>query len=116
MHVKSLNIVTNNFERSLFSFIFWSLGFLTLVYVLLLGNMVKNIVERQSLESSARTLVNEVRDLEVTYLSMSNKVDLTLSYSLGFKNTQATFATRKTLGLLSPGESFDRAKIVQNDL
>ena len=81
--------------------------------------MVKNIIERRSLEASAWTLASEVRDLELAYLNMSSGVDLSLSHSMGFKETQATFATRKkageTLGLVGE-KNFGSVKVVPNDL
>ncbi|OGI82779.1 hypothetical protein A3I95_01235 [Candidatus Nomurabacteria bacterium RIFCSPLOWO2_02_FULL_44_12] len=84
-----------------------SLGALAVFYVLLLGNMVINIIERRSLEAEARVLEREVGDLELNYLSLSKKVDLSLSRSLGFKEIKATFATRQSLG---------SAKVVKNEI
>ena len=85
-------------DRFTLRFILWSFGILLLVYALLLGNMVFNVVERRSLELHARALSNEVQELELTYLSLSNAIDLDFSHSLGFKETKANFATRKSLG------------------
>ena len=99
--VSNTNIVTNDIEKLALRFILWSFATLALIYVFLLGNMVFNIVERKSLEISARTLSSEVRELELTYLSLSNGVDLELSQTLGFKEVKANFATRKALGLNS---------------
>ena len=110
MLVKSVSII-NNIEKLVFNTIIWSFGALVLLYLIFLGNMVKNIVERKSLEANAHVLGSEVRELELTYLSMSNDIDLNLSYSMGFKETQATFATRKTLGFGSVNDS----KVAQND-
>lgn len=115
-YVRSINIINNNIEKLVLNVIFLSFGALAFFYVLLLGNMVKNIVERQNLEVQARSLSSEVRNLEVTYLSMSNDIDLNFSHSLGFKETQATFVTRQALGLNSTGGSFGSIKIVKNDL
>ena len=81
--------------------------------------MVLNIVERRSLETDARSLSNEVRSLEVIYLSLSNNIDLPLSHSLGFQETKATFATRKSLSSISlktSSTSTDSIKILQNDI
>ena len=116
MYIRRVGVIDNNLERFVLNIIFWSLVALGLLYVLFLGIMVKNIVERQGLEVRARTLSNEVRNLEVSYLSMINSIDLNLSYSLGFKKTTATFATRKALGLLPSGETSGSAKKVQNDI
>ncbi|MDO8686845.1 MAG: hypothetical protein Q7K11_01390 [Candidatus Berkelbacteria bacterium] len=116
MYVQSVSIINNNFKRLLLHIIFWSFGALAIFYVLFLGNMVRDIIERRSLEARVRTLSGEVRDLELAYLSMSSGVDLTLSYSLGFRETKTTFATRKSLGLRSTNEPFGNIKIAQNDL
>ena len=100
MHVRGVSIINNNIEGLILNVVLWSFTALALWYVLILGNMVSNIVQRRTLEADARTLSNEVGDLELVYLSMSNNIDLTLSYSLGFKETKAKFATRKSLGSL----------------
>ena len=109
-------VINNNLERFILNFIFWSFGALGLLYVIFLGIMVKNIVERQSLEVRSQVLSSEVRNLEVSYLSKVNSIDLELSYSLGFKKSQTTFATRKALGLIPAGEPMGGIKIVPNDI
>lgn len=88
----------NNIEKRILHTLILCLGLLALLYVLLLGSMVFNIVGRKALETNTRTLSNEVGDLELNYLSLSNKVDLAFSYSMGFKETHITYATRKALG------------------
>jgi len=85
----------------------WSLGALALCYVLFLGNMVFNIIERKALEVSARSLTNEVGDLESQYFTASNKIDINLAQSMGFKEIQKAYAVRKSLGSL---------KIASNEL
>jgi len=76
----------------------FAFGTLVLFYMFLLGSMVFNIIERRTLEAEARTLGNEVADLELKYLEASNNVDLALSRSLGFKEAQGVFTTRKAFG------------------
>lgn len=92
--------MNNNSQSKILGFLLASLGILGLSYILLIGNMVFNIVERKALEAEARTLVNEVGNMELTYLSLSSEIDLELSRSLGFKEVKATYATRKALGSL----------------
>ena len=112
------------YEKLILNIIFCSFGALAFLYVLFLGNMVGNIIERRSLETNARALASEVKNLELTYLSMSNNVDLALSHSMGFQETKITFATRKSLSYGSTGEalglrqseSFGGMKITQNGL
>ena len=104
----SINIVDNsNLKRRILYILLISFGALGFFYVLILGNMTFNIIERRALEGSARTLSNEVLNLELTYLQISSKVDLILAKSLGFQETKINFATRKSLGSI---------KFAKNDL
>ncbi|MDD5721279.1 MAG: hypothetical protein PHT16_02440 [Candidatus Pacebacteria bacterium] len=99
--------MNNNIEikkNILYTMIFIFAG-LALFYVFILGNMVFNIVERRNLEKEMLSLSNEVGNLQVSYLAVSNSVDMNLSSSMGFKETKATFATRKTLGRSPTGEA-----------
>ena len=105
--ISTPNIIGNDIERVLFKIIVWSFVAVALWYVLLLGNMVSDIVERRALEASARSLSNEVGELELTYLSISNSIDLAFSHSMGFKETKAQFTTRKSLG---------STKLVKNEI
>lgn len=102
---RNINIVNNNnnsFEKNILRGILVSAGVLAVCYVLIMGNMVFNIVERKSLEANARELANEVGELELQYLTMSKSVDLALAESKGFKETDTKkFATRKSLGSIS---------------
>ncbi len=99
-YVDHVNVLDHNLQSRFLGFLLVSLGILAISYLFLLGNMVFNIVERKALEGEARTLANEVGELELTYLSMSSKIDLELSHSLGFKEVKAKFATRRSLGSL----------------
>ena len=108
MYASNVHIVDNhNLERRVLNSMLLSLGLLGLIYVLILGNMVFNIVERKALEARSHVLENEVADLELNYLGASNKVDLDLAQVMGFEETAIKFATRKALGSI---------KVFQNDL
>lgn len=100
-------IDNNNLEHRALNSIFLCLAILGLVYVVLLGNMVFNIVERKAYDKEARAISNEVSDLELSYLKEANKIDLNLSYSMGFKETNTKYATRKSLGSI---------KVPQNEI
>jgi hypothetical protein len=101
-YANNVNIVNSgNLQRRILNTILLILVALALFYAFLLANMVFNIIERKALEVKAHTLANEVGDLELKYLSMSQKVDLNLAYSLGFKETKTKFATRKALSSVS---------------
>lgn len=95
----NVGIIDNgNLQAKILHVMLYGLLVLVFFYVLFLGNMVFNIIERKSLEGSAHRLGNEVANLELEYLSISQKVDLDLAHSLGFKETNTTYATRKSFG------------------
>ena len=98
----NVNVVCNNDSgRLTLNMMLCILSALALAYVLLLGNMIFNIVERKSIETNARFISSEVSNLELEYLSMSGKVDLAFAESKGFKETKETkYATRKSFGSL----------------
>jgi len=79
-------------------FLLVSFGILAIFYIVILGNITFNIIERRASEGEARTLSNEVLELELTYLQMSEKVDANLAREMGFKEAQASFTARKSIG------------------
>jgi len=113
-----VNIVNNNnLERRILNIMLVILGALTLCYVIFLGNTVFNIVERQSFSKESQILSNEVGKLELEYISISNKVNLALATSLGFKESkEKQYTTRKSLGYMPVGESLDNIKLAKNEL
>ncbi|MFA6353509.1 MAG: hypothetical protein WCW93_01095 [Candidatus Paceibacterota bacterium] len=116
--IQNVNIMNNNIEveKNIFNTMLLVLAALALFYVLILGNMVFNIVERKTLEKEMLTLNNEVGELEVSYLAVSNSIDTNLSSIMGFKETKATFATRKSLGFNSNGSNFGNVKLANNEI
>jgi hypothetical protein len=104
-YAKGVNsVVTDNvsMRKNILRGIFAAAGVLAVCYVVILGSMVFNIVERKALEANARTIANDVSELELQYLNMSKSIDLSLATSKGFKETDTKkFATRKALGSIS---------------
>jgi len=98
--IQNVNIMNNNIavRKVAFNIMLAVLGTLALLYVLILGNMVFNIVQRRSLEKEALTLSNEVSDLELSYLSVSGSVDPALANSMGFVAAKEIYATRRHVG------------------
>jgi hypothetical protein len=100
--IQNVNITNNNIEvnRIILNTMLLVFGALAILYFFILGNMVFNIVQRKNLEKEALTLSSQVGNLELSYLSVSNSVDVALSSSMGFKATQVNYAVRKSLGTL----------------
>lgn len=105
--IQNTNIMSGNIEakKVILNTMLSILAALILSYVLILGNIVFSIVERRALEKEMLSLSNEVSTLELSYLSVSKGVDMTLSSSMGFKETKPTFATRKSLGYIKPANN-----------
>ena len=107
-YATNANVINNdNIKKRLLNIMLLFLGVLALSYIFLLGNIVFNIIERRTLEADARSLSNEVVNLELQYLFSSNKIDLALAKSMGFQETKTKFAIRKTL---------DSIKLAKNEL
>ncbi|MFA6324983.1 MAG: hypothetical protein WCX46_02025 [Candidatus Paceibacterota bacterium] len=98
----NINIMNNNnIEKRILNMMLFIFCALCLCYVLFLSNIVFNIIERKALEVSVRTLTNEVGGLQSEYFSASNKVNLSLADSMGFKPVNnKTYAVRKSIGSL----------------
>ena len=115
---QNVNIIDGNVEvrKFIFHTMMLILAGLGLAYVLILGNMVFNIVERRGLEKEALVLINEVGGLELSYLSVSGSVDSVLSSSMGFKEARANFATRQSLGYNTTGEALGILNLADNEI
>ena len=85
---------TASSRRRVLNLVLLGLGALALIYVFLLASTVFNIVERRALEAEARTLSNEVGDLELAYFSAISKIDPSYSAALGFGEVKAKFVKR----------------------
>ncbi|MFA5840813.1 MAG: hypothetical protein WC847_00885 [Candidatus Paceibacterota bacterium] len=116
--IQNVNIMNNNIEvnRVVLKALLFALVALAILYVLILGNMVFNIVGRKTLEKEMLTLSNDISKLELTYLSVSSSVDMAMSSTMGFKETKATFATRKSLGFNSGNTNLGNIKLAKNEI
>ena len=105
----SVSIVNNNnLERRIFTTLLLGFAFFTAIYLLLLGNMIFNIIERKTAETEIRNLSSSVSGLELSYLSLSKNINLDMAGSLGFSETsQKKFTSRKALGSLKLASSND---------
>jgi hypothetical protein len=123
-YTKKVGVLSiENNEVFLMRIILASFFLLATLYILFIGSMIFDIVERRGLDTQARVLSNEVRDLELRYLSMSGKIDLTLAHSMGFRETKTTFINRRGLSyglgertLVSPSAQSDSINKSQDDI
>jgi hypothetical protein len=101
-NIQNVNITNNNIEvnRLILHTMFSIFGVLAFLYFLILGSIIFNIVQRKNLEKQELSLQGDVGNLELSYLSVSNSVDVALSSSMGFQATQVNYAIRKSLGSL----------------
>lgn len=81
-------------------FLMIGFGVFSLLYVLVLGSMVFNIIERKTVEVETRNTLNEVADLEASYMTLVNNVDKESSITLGFVEVKPVFAVRSSLSLV----------------
>lgn len=116
--IHNVNIMNNNIEfgKNIFNTMIFILATLAFFYILILGNMVFSITERRNLEKEIAVLSSEIGELEVSYLAVSGSIDMNLSSTMGFKETKATFATRKSLGFNLSGVNLENIKLANNEI
>ena len=88
-------------RKKILGFLLMSLAGLGILYALLLGMTVWNILERRALEAEIRTLGNEVGELELSYLAAVEKIDPSFSETLGFKEIKPKFVERNAADRLT---------------
>lgn len=95
----NLQIIDNSdLGRKTLHFILVSFGILAVFYIIILGNITFNIIERRSADAAARALSNEVLELELAYLKLAEKVDQNLAREMGFQEAALSFTAEKSLG------------------
>lgn len=88
-------VVNTRTQRILFNIIVGSLLSFFVVYMYIIGSITFNIVARKSLDNTAKTLGDDISQLELTYLNSMNEINKTRATSLGFVDTNSNiFATR----------------------
>ena len=112
MYADNVNeVVHSDIRNQLVRGIFAYTAVLASLYVLFLGGMVFDIIERKALDAEARKVGSVVGELELTYLSLSSSIDLQFSYARGFQEADVKFATRKSLGTLTGSNTTSRQAI-----
>lgn len=116
--IQNVNIMNNNieFKKNILNTMIFIFAALAFFYILIVGNMVFNIIWRKTLEKEIASLSNEIGNLEVSYLAVSGSIDMDLSSAMGFKETKATFATRKSFGFNSNGIHTGNIKLAKNEI
>lgn len=79
-----------------------SLVVLFCMYGYFVQQAIVNVVEREQVSKSIKTMSSDVIALEAQYFSMKNSIDLESAYEQGFSRPQVTtFISRKPLGAAS---------------
>ena len=83
--------------------IFWILAgvlfMLFMVYAYMVNTAIMSAVDRQKAQTNISKLSSETSNLESQYISIKSSINLSLAYSLGFKNeTNTRFIARKNTG------------------
>lgn len=116
-YASGAQIVNNNdIERRVLHSIAVAFALLALLYVVFLGNIIFNIIERRTIEADARNVGNEVMELEEKYLAMSSKLDINTAYAMGFSEAKATFATRQSTTSLGMNTGSTGKTLAKNEI
>ncbi len=89
-------------ERTIFWSLLTILVFCAGFYMYCVNSTIHNVVSRQNLETAASSLSLTIGSEEFKYITMRNKVDRTLAYSLGFKDVaNKTFISQNAANQVS---------------
>ena len=92
---KALRVVDNRAA-------FWALAALLVglfvSYSFMIHQTIRNVAERQKLETEMSVLHTKIGELEFKYISMRNDITIDRAYELGFNDVMETkFVSRKSL-------------------
>lgn len=82
--------------------VFWLLAAVLIasfvLYSVFVQRTIRNVVERQHLETEMSVLNSRIGELEFKYISMRNNVTIDMAYAKGFKDVaQTKFVSKKAL-------------------
>lgn len=104
MTYKTGTISYDNRTRT-FWFLISALVLLVCVQIVAVGATTKSVAERQILEKQVLSLTTRAGELEFNYITLRNKVDMTLAYERGYKETKDPIyisrTTSSSLGTLT---------------
>lgn len=95
--MKKAKAITNNIvestytKRMILKILFLLLIAIFSVYIYLIGSITFNILARKSIENNTKILVNEVSQIEVSYINKVNEINKTYALSLGFVENEPDF-------------------------
>jgi cell division protein FtsL len=75
---------------------FWTVIFLSLVYVYFMNQTVFNVAKRANLEQEIVVRNSNISDLEFKIIALKNNIDIKLAYSLGYKDMKDPRYVSKT--------------------
>lgn len=87
MTYKTGTISYDNRTRT-FWFLISALALLVCFQIVAIGATTKSVAERQSLEKQVLDLTARAGELEFNYITLRNKVDMSLAYERGYKETK----------------------------
>ncbi|MEK7182440.1 MAG: hypothetical protein AAB334_00060 [Patescibacteria group bacterium] len=71
-------------KRIFYSAIFF-LIFVSIFYAYFVNQTIRNVAKRENIENEIKTIVSNISELELQYLSKKNNLTLDYAYSIGFK-------------------------------
>lgn len=77
-------------RRSVFKVLLGVLVFLFFLYMYLIGSITFNVLARKSLEVNISELGNDVSDIELEYIALSNSINAQFGKEIGFIDAKNT--------------------------
>lgn len=76
-------------ERTLVWALIWTCVIMCVLYIFFMNETVFNVAKRASFEQDIAARASEISDLEFSYITAQNDIDMNLAYQLGYKDVTA---------------------------
>lgn len=82
-------------RKAIFRVLVGALIFLSLLYMYFIGSITFNILARKSLEVSLKDIGNNVSQIELEYIALSNSINSQMGKDIGFIEAKGTIFAQK---------------------
>jgi len=98
MKIKTIQLNNINKEQAAIYTLVGIMALLLFAYAYFINASVLFVVERKDSEKKSSALLSQISTLETNYFNASENINISLAYSMGFKETSnISFANRKSI-------------------
>lgn len=89
--------------KHLFYILFTISAFSLILYVIAINQTVRNVVARQKMQVELSQLTSRIAEMEFSYITAKNSIDLSKAYTLGFKDVAINTYVQRNMSVAFAG-------------